>query len=186
MLIDNIENIGNVIKLFVGIVISIVSIILTIRYKNQHLKSRSEVLDKFEKAVASGFIHSVTELFRLLHGLNMKYTDIVSLIKKDECTNMILTLKKTPGLVKYENEKYQYTRKYSTTSMFILGKVIPNFFLFMLSLLWLSLITLAWLTDGKTSLTYWVMTIGASMILGGLIKQIQYNKLIRKLMKANK
>lgn len=116
MFIYNIENIGSITKLFIGIVASIVSIIFTVRYKNQYINSRSEVLDKFEKSVASQFTHSVTELFRLLHGLNMKYTDIISLIKEDECTNMILTLRKTPGLVKYENENYQYTKKYSTTS----------------------------------------------------------------------
>lgn len=61
----------------------------------QTRKIKSELLREFEEAISRGNKHSVTELFRLIHGLRMSYTDIRELINHDNCVGATITCNKT-------------------------------------------------------------------------------------------
>jgi uncharacterized membrane protein YvbJ len=73
------------IKLTLGLITTISTIAITYFNLGQTRKLKAELLDKFESAVAKAEKHSVAELFSLIHGLRMNYTDIVELIKHDDC-----------------------------------------------------------------------------------------------------
>lgn len=75
----------------------------------QTRKIQAELLEKFEFAVIKSQKHSVTELFRLIHGLRMSYSDVRELIKHDDCSKIIFALKKSPGTVCYKNGSFQYS-----------------------------------------------------------------------------
>lgn len=96
-------------KLFFGVVTAVGTIALASFNFGQARKVKAELLEKFELALQNGQKHSVTELFRLIHGLRMSYTDIVELVKHDECSKIIYALSKTPGLVCYEQGEFKYT-----------------------------------------------------------------------------
>lgn len=51
----------------------------------------------------------ITELFRLLTGLRMNYSEIKKIIEDDNCIWLLHILRTTPGYVKYKNGKLHYT-----------------------------------------------------------------------------
>lgn len=51
----------------------------------------------------------ITELFRLLTGLRMNYSEIKKIIEDDNCIWLINILRTTPGYVKYKDGKLHYT-----------------------------------------------------------------------------
>ncbi|EGR3971292.1 hypothetical protein DDN72_17765 [Vibrio cholerae] len=101
-----IPEIGN---LFFGLIASIGTVVATLYNVGQVRKINAELLASFEIALEKQNKHSVTELFRLIHGLRMNYSDIVVLVNDDNCSKIIYALKKTPGIVSFENGKFQYS-----------------------------------------------------------------------------
>ncbi|EGA71031.1 hypothetical protein VISI1226_11177 [Vibrio sinaloensis DSM 21326] len=101
-----IPEIGN---LFFGLIASIGTVVATLYNVGQVRKINAELLASFEVALEKQNKHSVTELFRLIHGLRMNYSDIVVLVNDDNCSKIIYALKKTPGIVSFENGKFQYS-----------------------------------------------------------------------------
>ena len=96
-------------KIIFGSVSAFGTIAIVFYNFGQTRKIRAELLEKFEESISKSNKHSATELFRLLHGLRMSYTDIVELITRDNCSKIIYALKKTPGIVCYENGEFRYT-----------------------------------------------------------------------------
>ncbi|MEH6450384.1 MAG: hypothetical protein V7765_17065 [Oleispira sp.] len=96
-------------KLIFGIVSAIGTVALVFLNSRQATKVKAELLEKFEAALEKSQKHSVAELFRLIHGVRMSYSDIAELVKHDECIKIIYAIKKTPGMVRYENRKFTYT-----------------------------------------------------------------------------
>lgn len=97
-------------KLLFGLVTAVGTVAVTVFNVGQTRKVRAELLEKLDNAVVKKQKHSVTELFRLLHGLRMSYSDIIELLKHDECAKIIYALKKTPGIVKYRAGEFCYTK----------------------------------------------------------------------------
>src|SRR5690606_40611368 len=90
-------------KLIFGVISSLGTMALVFYNMSQTRKLRTELLEKFEEAVNRKNKHSSTELFRLIHGLRMNYSDVVELVKHDDCSKIIYALKKTPGIVSFKN-----------------------------------------------------------------------------------
>ncbi|WP_422139054.1 hypothetical protein [Endozoicomonas sp. ALC020] len=97
-------------KLLFGLVTAIGTVAVTLFNLGQTRKVRAELLEKLDDAVHKEQKHSATELFRLLHGLRMSHSDIVELLKHDECSKIIYALKKTPGIVTYKSGEFSYTK----------------------------------------------------------------------------
>jgi hypothetical protein len=168
-------------KFFFATITAISTIAVTFYNIGQSQKTRVEILERFEHAVESKRKHSVSELFRILHGLRMNYTDIVTLIEDDECSKIIYALKKTPGLVCYENGMFQYNHQSSSKLWNLFGTFIPKMIAGITGSILISMVFLATFTAGVQSLTAWVMVVGISIVFGATIKQIQYNNLVDKL-----
>jgi hypothetical protein len=97
-------------KIVFGAVTAIGTIAVTFFNISQEKKIKAELLDKLETAIERSQKHSVAELFRFIHGLRMKYSDIVELVEHDECSKIIYAIKKNPRIVTYNNGKLEYTK----------------------------------------------------------------------------
>ncbi|WP_166373230.1 hypothetical protein [Psychromonas sp. SA13A] len=64
-------------KIIFGIITAIGTVALTYFNLSQTRKVTAELLEKFDVAIEKNQKHSVTELFRLIHGLRMSYSDIL-------------------------------------------------------------------------------------------------------------
>jgi len=96
-------------RLIFGIVSAIGAAAVAVLTLRQAKKVNAELLEKFEAALDKSQKHSAAELFRLIHGVRMSYSDIAELVKHDECIKIIYAIKKTPGMVSYENRAFTYT-----------------------------------------------------------------------------
>lgn len=84
------------------------------------------ILEKLSIALRNEFALKIeiTELFRLLTGLRMNYSEIKKIIEDDNCIWFIHILRTTPGYVKYKDGQLHYTEFFR--SMFV--RKLFNFF----------------------------------------------------------
>ena len=59
--------------------------------------------------------YEISELFRQITGIRMNYSDIKEILDDDNCIWLIYFLKKTPGYVKYKEEKLHYAKGFSNS-----------------------------------------------------------------------
>lgn len=104
------SNIELISKLIFGLISAIGAGTLAIYNIHQSKKTESELLEKFDKALAGSNKHLVTELFRLICGVCMDYQDVQKLVKRDDSARILYILKKTPGYVTYKYGKFDYTQ----------------------------------------------------------------------------
>lgn len=168
-------------KLIFGVISSLGTIALVFYNLSQSRKIRAELLEKFEEAVTRSNKHSVAELFRLIHGLRMRYTDIIELIGHDNCSKILYALKKTPGLVSYKNGEFQYRGLarnrvfrffdlwFSRISIWLFGSLCLG-----------SLATMAFF-EGPTAVAGFVSLIFCSFILAVQLRQRAYDQMVANL-----
>ncbi|WNZ54465.1 hypothetical protein QT397_16370 [Microbulbifer sp. MKSA007] len=168
-------------KLAFGLVSSLGTIALVFFNIGQSRKIRAELLEKFEEAVARENVHSATELFRLIHGLRMSYGDIVELIRHEQCSKIIYALKKTPGLVSYEEGEFCY----SNLGRNRIFRFIDHWFLRLSIGLFgiLGVVSLAMLGfgDDATSITGFIFLLFCSVMLAMQLRQKSYDQMVRRL-----
>ncbi|MFB2640938.1 hypothetical protein ACE02D_01380 [Shewanella bicestrii] len=168
-------------KLAFGLVSSLGTIALVLFNMGQSRKIKAELLEKFEEAVGRGSIHSVTELFRLIHGLRMSYGDIIELIRHEQCSKIIYALKKTPGMVSYEGGEFRYTqiarnRFFRFIDLWFLRLSIGFFSIF--GLLSLGMLGFG---HGATSVAGFVFLLCCSVMLAVQLRQRTYDQMIQRL-----
>lgn len=172
-------------KLAFGLVSSLGTIALVFFNLSQSRKIKAELLDKFEVAITRESIHSVTELFRLIHGLRMSYKDIVELIRHDQCSKIIYALKKTPGMVSYVNGEFQYT-SIARNRIF---RFLDVWFLRLSIMLFSALCLLSWAMvgfgNGVTSISGFGLLIFGSMMLALQLRQRSYDQMIKSLVEPD-
>jgi|GEM_PF-2087452 len=169
-------------KIIIGLVTAIVTIAVTyLNVFGQTRKIKSELLEKFEIAVEKSQKHSVTELFRLIHGLRMSYSDILALIQHDECSKIIYALKKTPGVVSFENGEFKYSTIWKNRFWQSFDKGFLHFSIAIFGLLLvLSLIALVY-SQGISSFVGFLFTLFCSVILAIQLRERRYNQMVAQL-----
>lgn len=174
---DSIE----LLKALVGLMSAVAGIAI---YKLNHakmLKTRAELVEQFQKALAEGQKYSVMEMFRLLHGLRMTYEDIQALCADSNASHIIFALQKTPGMVKYKNSSFQYSPIFEKAWFRKANRWL------LLGLAWLSgVITVALLfafifATQKTALAVLILLIPFFAFLTFLLRDLRYDEMVESL-----
>ncbi|MDP2713390.1 hypothetical protein [Rheinheimera sp.] len=148
---------------------------------SQTRKIKAELLEKFEDAVSRANKHSVTELFRLIHGLRMNYADIIELVKHDNCSKIIFSLKKTPGLVSYRGGKFRYSKIASNRIFRFVDKFFMRLSIFTFSAFTLFSFGVLIFGKGTTAVVGFVFLILSSMMLAFQLRQRNYDQMVSDL-----
>ncbi|WP_321323528.1 hypothetical protein [Thiomicrorhabdus sp.] len=168
-------------KLAFGLVSSLGTIALILFNIGQARKIKAELLEKFEEAVQRESIHSVTELFRLIHGLRMSYGDILELIRHEQCSKIIYALKKTPGIVSYEGGEFKYTLIARNRFFRFIDRWFMRLSIGFFSLLGVLSLALFGLGHGSTSVISFVFLLFSSVMLALQLRQRAYDQMVERL-----
>ena len=168
-------------KLLLGSISALGTMALVFFNLSQTRKLKAELLKEFEDAVSRTNRHSVTELFRLIHGLRMSYNDIIKLIEHDSCSKIIHALKKTPGLVYYANGEFRYSRIASAKAFQFIDRLFLRLSIYIFSAFtFLSFLMLAF-GSGPTAVVGFVFLIFSSMILAIQLRQRSHDQMVANL-----
>ena len=168
-------------KLIFGFISALGTIALVFYNMGQSRKAKAELLEKFEEAVDRKNKHSTTEIFRLIHGLRMSYSDVIELIEHDDCSKVIYALKKTPGMVSFRNGEFQYAgmgrnKLFRWVDRWFLRATIVFFgFVAVISLAFLGF------GEGATSIAGFIFLIFSSMMLALQLRQRAYDQMVQEL-----
>lgn len=172
-------------KFIFGVVSALGTFAVIFLSSHQAAQAKAELLAKFENALKKEQKHSATELFRLIHGLRMSYSDIVELVTHDECNKIIHAIKKTPGLVRYENGEFKYTQiarhpifKFLDRWIYRIG---VTFFIILIAI---SLLMLAYGEIGTAIAGFIGMISGASM-LATQLRDLRHDRMISNIISPN-
>jgi len=168
-------------KIIFGMITATGTAALTYFNLSQTRKVTAELLEKFEVAIEKSQKHSVTEIFRLIHGLRMSYSDIMQLIQHDECSKIIFALRKTPGIVCYRNGTFQYTPIGKSSAFKFFDIWSTRFTIGTFSVLTLSSFLLLVFGDGTSSVLGFVFMIMFSYLLGTQLRQNRHDQMITSL-----
>jgi hypothetical protein len=168
-------------KFIFGIVSALGTFAVIFLNSRQAAQVKSELLIKFENALVKEQKHSVTELFRLIHGVRMSYSDIIELVKHDECIKIIYAIRKTPGIVRYEQGEFTYTNiakhpifKFIDRWIYLTGVVVFSF----LTLLSLSMLGFG---NGATAIAGFVLSLFGTSMLAIQVRQRRYDQMVSNL-----
>jgi len=168
-------------KLIFGLISSFGTIALVSYNMSQTRKLRTELLEKFEEAVNRKNKHSSTELFRLIHGLRMNYSDVVELVKHDDCSKIIYALKKTPGIVSFKNGEFQYTGIGKNKVFRYLDRWFTRFSIYFFGSLLLCSLAIMGISEGLSSVAGFLLVIFNSVMLALQLRQRNYDQMIESL-----
>lgn len=144
-------------------------------------KTRSELIDKLEIALDSKRKHSVCELFYMLYGLRMDYEDIKEICKISNSIKVIYALKKTPGMVKYENGIFTYSGLFRIEMFRKSINLITKVMTYFLSMVVVILIVLMGIVQGTYSVAIGLVLIPLSVFLWYQLREIRYDNMIHSL-----
>lgn len=178
------SNIELISKLIFGLISAIGAGTLAIYNIHQSKKNESELLEKFDKALAGSNKLLVTELFRLIHGVYMDYPDVRKLIKRDDSTRILYALKKTPGYVTYKNGEFGYTRVGRYRWFRALDTVTNVFNIVLATLGTIVAIVVFAFGGGMTSVLGFIGLVGGGFYLSFLIRDRYYQKTISALISS--
>ena len=173
-------------KIVFGIITAVGTIALTFFNLSQTRKVTSELLEKFELALQNKQKHAVTELFRLIHGLRMSYSDIETLVQNDECSKIIYALKKTPGLVCYVNGEFKYTEVGKNSIFQFFDKWMTRLGIYFFSFFALTSIYMMVASEGINTFVWFILVVVNSFFLGTQLRQKRYDQMIGKLVQSDK
>ena len=174
---DSIE----LLKALVGLFSAVAGIAI---YKLNHakmLKTRADLVEQFQKALAEGQKYSVMEMFRLLHGLRMTYEDIQALCADSNASHIIFALQKTPGMVKYKNSSFQYTAIFQKTWFRKTNKWFSIGVAWLSGLVTVGLVIAFILVKQQTALAVLIILIPCFAFLTYFLRDIQYDELVENL-----
>jgi hypothetical protein len=175
----------SIIKAIAGLLSAIGTMALYRYHLAQSSKLRGELLEKLDNALAEEHKHSVCELFRLLHGLRMDYTDIKAICEHDKATKIILALQKTPGIVKHENGRLQYTDLYEKDWVRKSNGMVNKIFAYSLGVLTLSMVIVMGFMDGVAALALLVFVIPSAVFFMVQVKDIRHDKMVESLVEES-
>lgn len=168
-------------KLGFGVVSSLGTFALISYNFGQSRKVRADLVEKFEDAVSRKSTHSVTELFRLIHGLRMSYTDITELIQHDQCSKIIYSLKKTPGMVSYRNGEFTYTGIAGSRVFRVVNEWLTSISIGLFGLLALSSLAMFVFGQGPTAVAGFVLLLCCSFILTFQLRARNYDRMVQNI-----
>lgn len=171
-------------KILFGLVTASGTIGLTLFNLRQRSKITAELLEKFDNAVEKKQKHSACELFRLIHGVRMSYSDIVELIENDESSKIIFALKKTPGLVCYKDGSFQYTGLGKSSIFKFIDKWLNKFGIIFFSILTSLFFLMLVLGKSAISIIGLIFMVVCSYLLAEQIRQNRYNQMVENLVIA--
>lgn len=162
-----------------GGVASAVGAIALYKYNSaQTLKSRAELIERFEEALQKNRKHAVTELFRMLHGLRLSYQDIVSICSDEESSKIIYALKKTPGMVSYENGKFVYKSVFKRRTFRFISSISMYGVSVLFSLITVLLITTGATSKGTEALAIILVLVPCAAFLGMVVEDIRFDRMV--------
>ena len=170
-------------KLAFGLVSSLGTIALIPFNIGQSRKIKAELLEKFEEAVDRESVHSVTELFRLTHGLRMSYGDIIELIRHEQCSKIIYALKKTPRMVSYERGEFCYTQISRIRFFRFIYRWFLRLSIGLFSILGLLSLGMLGFGHGAISISGFIFLLFCSVILAAQLRQRAYDQIVQRLIK---
>lgn len=147
----------------------------------QSYKVRAELLERLDAALANGKKHVACELFRILHGLRMDYEDIYAICTHDKVSKIVLALQKTPGLVKHEGGRLQYTTLYGKKWVRRTNKVITRGLAYFLGALTFALIILMATAQGTAAIAILAGLIPCVAFFAMQIKDLRHDIMIESL-----
>lgn len=148
---------------------------------SQSEKAHAELIEKFEHALSQEKKHATCELFRMLHGLRMDYEDIQAICRSSKVSKIIFALKKTGGMVKYEDGRVQYTEFFEKRWVRIFDKYIMRTLTYgMGGIIALSIILMVFL-EGPASLAMLVFVIPCAAFLAMQVKDIRHDMMVESL-----
>jgi len=168
-------------KFIFGIVSALGTFAVIFLNSRQAAQVKSELLIKFENALEKEQKHSVTELFRLIHGVRMSYSDIVELVKHDECIKIIYAIRKTPGLVRYENGQFSYTKIAKHPIFKVIDKWIYLASVIIFSFLTLISLSMLGFGNGATAIAGFILSIFGASMLAMQLRQRRYDQMVSNL-----
>jgi len=168
-------------KLAFGIVSSLGTIALVFYNMGQAQKIKAELLEKFEEAVDRKNKHSTTEIFRLIHGLRMSYSDVIELIKHDNCSKVIYALQKTPGMVSFKNGEFQYSKIGKNKIFRWFDRWFLKASIIFFSILIVSSLVLLGFGDGAISIAGFMLLMVSSVMLALQMRQRTYDQMVQEL-----
>jgi len=170
-----------ILKLGFGLMSSLGTVALVSYNLGQARKVRAELLEKFEEAVSQERIHSVTELFRLIHGPRMSYKDITTLIQKDQCSKIIYALKKTPGMVSYSDGEFRYSGIAGSRVFRLIDIWFTRLSIWFFGLLALGSLAMFVFGEEATSVAGFVFLAICSFLLALQVRQRNYDRMIENI-----
>lgn len=174
-------DVGIASKLVFGVISSLGTMALIFYNMGQARKVKAELLEKFEEAINMESKHSATELFRLIHGLRMNYSDVVELIKNDDCSKIIYALKKTPGIVSFKNGEFRYAGVGRNKLFRYLDRWFTRFSIFLFGGFLLLSLAVMVMSEGSSSVAGFLFMIFSSAILTFQLRQRIYDQMIDSL-----
>lgn len=172
-------------KFIFGVVSALGTFAIIFLNSRQAAQVKSELLIKFENAIEKEQKHTATELFRLLHGLRMNFSDIVELIKHDDCIKIIYAIKKTPGLVRYEQGEFKYTKIAKNPIFKFIDLWIARTGIVVFGLLTSSSLIMLSLGDGGTALAGFIFMLFGAAMLGTQIRQSRHDQMVANIIQHN-
>jgi hypothetical protein len=168
-------------KLVFGAISSFGTMALIFYNMGQARKVKAELLEKFEEAISRERKHSTTELFRLIHGLKMNYSDVAELVKHDGCSKIIYALKKTPGIISFKNGTFQYTNVGRNKVFRYIDCWFTHFSIFVYGGLLLVSLAVMGMSEGASSVAGFLLVIFSSVMLAVQLRQRAYDQMIESL-----
>jgi len=168
-------------KFIFGIVSALGTFAVIFLNSRQAAQVKSELLIKFENALEKEQKHSVTELFRLIHGVRMSYSDIVELVKHDECIKIIYAIRKTPGLVRYENGKFTYTKIAKNPFFKFVDRWIYLTSVVVFSSLTLVSLSMLGFGNGATAVAGFILSLFGASMLAMQLRQRRFDQMVSNL-----
>lgn len=168
-------------RLGFGLISSLGTIALIFYNFGQARKVRADLVEKFEEAVSRKSIHSVTELFRLIHGLRMSYVDITELVQNDQCSKIIYALKKTPGMVSYDEGEFKYAGIAGNRVFRFINEWFTKISIGLFGVLALASLAMFVFGQGATAVAGFIFLLFCSSLLTFQLRQRNYDRMVQNL-----
>jgi|TARA_R100000656_G_scaffold57627_1_gene45074 hypothetical protein len=168
----------DIIKVLAGFVSAIGAVAAYKFNRAQGQKFRAELIEKFELALEKGQRHATSELFLILHGLNMEFEEIEAVCAHRHSRNVIRALQKTPGMVRFENSRIDYTplfqKRWFRESNRFMGKLLAYALGTVTIILIIGMATL----DGIAAFAVLVILIPALAIWSVQVRDLRHERMI--------
>lgn len=168
-------------KPFLGVFSAISAIGVFFFNQWQAKKLRAELLEKLDEAISKEKKHTACELFRLIHGIPIEYSNLKALVNDDNSMVIVYVLKRYPGLAKLQEGKLIYSKKMRSPRVRQFGKIVYHslaiFFGFTLTF------SVIYMSTGGVAqfLIGFVFVLISYFVFANMLKMIQDERMIKDL-----